>query len=215
MNAREKRIVAVQPARVSSASRERGSVLIVSLMLLLAITILAVSGIQDSVLQEKMVRNQRLALESAHAAEWGVRQGELFIWNINPDQPPQAFDTAQPGVTIWRLNDDDIATKDAGNDLTQTAAWWFDPARGGLDAWWPGTAEVPAAAYQSPFYAPQYVIEQQVCNQISGGGGLGSGQTQQWRCLYRVTANSMSVDANAYGPSAKVQSTFVKNYATK
>ncbi|RRJ83255.1 pilus assembly PilX family protein [Aestuariirhabdus litorea] len=205
-----------QTPAVFNRRKERGSVLVVSLLLLLAITILAVSGIQDSVLQEKMVRNQRLAAESFQAAEWGVRQGELFLWNINPDQPPQVFNTAQPGVTIWRLNDDDIATKDAGNDLTQTAAWWFDPARGGTETWWTVNAETPAAAYHSPFYGPQFVVEQQTCNQISGsGGGLGSGQTQQWRCLYRVTANSKSVDAEAYGPSVKVQSTFVKNYATK
>ncbi|MCL6416184.1 PilX N-terminal domain-containing pilus assembly protein [Aestuariirhabdus sp. Z084] len=193
--------------------RQRGSVLIVSLLLLLAITILAVSGIQDSVLQEKMVRNQRLAAESFQAAEWGVRQGELFIWNINPDQPPQAYDNKQTGVTVWRLNADDIATKSSDN-LTQTAGWWFDPAQGGVDSWWTTKAEDPTASYGSVFYTPRYVIEQQVCNDISGSGGLGSGQSKQWRCLYRITGNSMTVDADAYGPSAKVQSTFVKNYAT-
>lgn len=200
---------------MSLRSGQKGSVLIVSLLLLLAITILAVSGIQDSVLQEKMVRNQRLALEGTQAAEWALRQGELYVWNIDPDQPPQSYDISQPGVTIWRLNANGLADKDSSGNLQRTAAWWFDENAGGFDSWWTANAEATAAAYQSPFYSPRVVIEQQLCDETTGSGGLGSGQTQIWRCLYRVTGNSMSINADAYGPSIKVQSTFVKDYATK
>ena len=63
-------------------SKQQGAVFIVSLVILLIITMLAVGGMQSSLLQEKMAGNvsdRNLAFQSTESA---VREGEVFIESV-------------------------------------------------------------------------------------------------------------------------------------
>ncbi|MEO5378646.1 MAG: PilX N-terminal domain-containing pilus assembly protein [Magnetococcus sp. DMHC-6] len=64
---------------VISYSKERGSVLIISIVLLLILTLLALGSMKDSVMEERMAgsfRDQNLAFQAAESA---LRNGEAFI----------------------------------------------------------------------------------------------------------------------------------------
>ncbi len=71
-----------KPNRLSNAYQQRGAVLIVSLVILLIITMLAVGGMQNTILEEKMAGNssdRNLAFQSSESA---VREAEVFIEGI-------------------------------------------------------------------------------------------------------------------------------------
>lgn len=62
--------------------KQHGAVLVVSLMILLVMTLLGLSSMQGTILEEKMsgnMRDRNLALQSAEVA---MRDGETFIDNI-------------------------------------------------------------------------------------------------------------------------------------
>lgn len=87
--------------RDSIFSRQRGSVLLVSLIMLLLITLVAVGGMQGTILQERMTGNLRdrdLAFQSAEAA---LREAEQTIDN---DPDTEAFTDNQNG--FYEVNND-------------------------------------------------------------------------------------------------------------
>ncbi|MCU7851457.1 MAG: pilus assembly protein [Candidatus Thiodiazotropha sp. (ex Monitilora ramsayi)] len=59
--------------------RQRGAVLIVALMLLLVMTILAVSGIGNSALEQRMSGNYHQSVSAFQAAEFGLRVAERWL----------------------------------------------------------------------------------------------------------------------------------------
>lgn len=59
--------------------RQSGSALIISLVLLLLVTLTAVAGISDSLVQERMAHNVKLRHDSFQAAETGLRYVEQQV----------------------------------------------------------------------------------------------------------------------------------------
>ena len=59
--------------------REQGSTLIVALIMLLLISLIAVSSMQDTILQERMVSNTEDRALAFEAAEAALREGETVI----------------------------------------------------------------------------------------------------------------------------------------
>lgn len=62
-------------------SAQKGTVLLISLIILLVLSILAVSGMQGSVMQERMAGAQSEGISALEAAEDGARFGELWVRN--------------------------------------------------------------------------------------------------------------------------------------
>ena len=65
--------------RIKSQTRQNGMVLVISLILLLVMTLLAIASMQGSTLQERMAgnaHNQQSAFQSAEAA---LRTGERYL----------------------------------------------------------------------------------------------------------------------------------------
>lgn len=58
---------------------QRGAALILSLLLLLVLTLLAISSMQNTVLQERMVSAEREGMISLEIAESAIRDAEIFI----------------------------------------------------------------------------------------------------------------------------------------
>ena len=61
------------------AVKIRGSVLIVSLVILLVLTVLGISGIDTTLLQERMAGNMQESATAFQAAEAGLRYGEADV----------------------------------------------------------------------------------------------------------------------------------------
>jgi len=61
--------------------RQKGATLIVALVMLLLISLLAVGGMQGSILQERMASNTQDGAMSFQAAEAGLRQAEADLIN--------------------------------------------------------------------------------------------------------------------------------------
>lgn len=160
-------------------SRQRGMVLIVSLVMLLALTLLGLAAMQNSSLEERMAGNTRaenLAFQSTEAA---LRAGEAWLF-ARPTQPAAV---ASPGANdVWELDAPDPDPQLTGDGLS----WWQerDPA------WWTGgggvayTPVLPAGAAQVP--QPHYLIEQ--AGFVGDSLVLGQQQDQSGRMFYQVTA---------------------------
>jgi len=63
--------------------RQRGAALILSLLMLLILTLLAVSSMQGTIMQERMVSGAREGMMSLEVAESGLRDAEVALENIN------------------------------------------------------------------------------------------------------------------------------------
>ena len=72
-------------------ARQRGAVMIVSLMLLLVMTILAVSGVGNSVLEQRMSGNYYHAATAFQSAEYGLQMAEQWL-NDNVNSAPNITD---------------------------------------------------------------------------------------------------------------------------
>ena len=69
--------------RYRAQSRQRGAVLIVSLIFLLVVTLIAVGSMRDTILEEKMAGNTRDRNLAFQSAESGMREAEQFIEGIS------------------------------------------------------------------------------------------------------------------------------------
>lgn len=63
-------------SRMPRRRRQSGMALLVALVLLVAVTLLGVSAMQGTILQERMSANQRDVEEAFNAAEFAMRRGE-------------------------------------------------------------------------------------------------------------------------------------------
>ncbi|MBK1701537.1 pilus assembly PilX family protein [Thiococcus pfennigii] len=61
------------------ATRQAGAALVIALVFLLLMTILGVSSMQGTALQERMAGNQRDRNQAFQAAEAGLRAGEIYV----------------------------------------------------------------------------------------------------------------------------------------
>lgn len=79
---------------------QRGAVLPVALIMLLIISLLAVAGMSDTTLQERMAGSLRDRDIAFQAAEASLRQGELWIEN-NLAQAAAALELAPVAAAAW------------------------------------------------------------------------------------------------------------------
>jgi type IV pilus assembly protein PilX len=162
-------------------ARQEGAVLVVSLLLLLIMTLLALGASQSTKLQERMAGNQRdmeLALQSAEA---GLRKAEEVL---APGHILVICSTAGPACEAYRRN-----TLPA-NMTRNTDAWW--------DLWGRDYVEAMGVAKQ-----PEYVIEHLAdsSDTLSRGGSY----LTVIRDFNRATARSSGLTQTA---QAVVQSTY-------
>lgn len=66
---------------------EQGAVLVVALVVLLVMTLLGVTGMQDAAMQERIAGNLKERHRSFLAAEAALRQGEQYVLDNTPADP--------------------------------------------------------------------------------------------------------------------------------
>ncbi len=89
--------------------RQRGSTLVISLMILIVMTLIGLTGITSSTMEEKMAGNTRDQALAFQAAEAALRDGEAYYRDV--------IDTETA------FNDADGLYKDADHDPFSSATW--------------------------------------------------------------------------------------------
>ena len=162
--------------------RQRGAVLIIVLMLLVVVTLLALSSVQDTTLEEHMAGNMRSENVAFQATEAGLRAGEKWISQLTGK--PVADSSGGSGV--WLLDAPD-------SDATDADPWW--QARDA--SWWASNAtaisdDLAYTASNNLSEKPRYVIEERG---TVLGASLNRGQQQDYNGLdyYQVTARGVDM----------------------
>ena len=109
-----------------AGSRQRGVTLVISLIFLLLLTILGVTAMNTSTLQEKMsgnLRDQDLAFQAAESALRGGEDAVNLIWVSGKPTP-----ISVPSCLF--------------SDLT--CAWDTGATQTTLNSWWPGSSGLQA-----------------------------------------------------------------------
>jgi type IV pilus assembly protein PilX len=167
---------------------QQGAVLIIGLIMLLLLTIIGMSSIRGTDLQERMAGNARDHNVAFQAAEAAVRNGESYLSSatIVPFTTPSL-----PGYQ---------------KDLTATPVQFWNESRWKTDAVQMADSVIKGAAKP-----PRYVLEQL---QISiSPGSYGSGVDQQSmdsmaeREVFRVTGHGVGSTADS---EALIQTTYIR-----
>lgn len=169
-------------------SRQRGAVLVVALLMLLVMTVLGVTAMQMSRMEERMAGNSRDINLAFQGAEAGLRDAEerLRVLIARPTT------CAAAPCAIFRM---DLLPTDM---RSANATWW---TTNGREYGVAGTQEVSDTTRD-----PLEVVEDLgfVADSLTIGHG-----PQEGRNFYRVTANSTGASDTA---QALLESTYSKRY---
>ncbi len=118
-----------------TGSREQGSVLVISLLILLIMSLLSITSINNSVLEEKMAANSRNNQIAFQAAEAALRAGENFISINMVTNTPAGGSPADTSCTNGLCDCDNRAVSIGGSGLSVNGCpfeYWTDAT---LNVW--------------------------------------------------------------------------------
>lgn len=172
-----------------SPHKQRGIVLMVTLVIVLIVTLLGVSSVQTTNTQIRMSRNVRDGRVALQAADAGIRVAEAVL-------------RTESSLTAYQANNN-------GNYVARPVG---QPDRWDEAATWQGGESV-VVAYPDSAESPRYIIEfvrtvvseEDRLNMDNVGGGTGSGRTQ----MFRVTALGTGKTASA---KSMIQSTYGRKF---
>jgi type IV pilus assembly protein PilX len=165
----------------SSLKTQTGAALVVSLLILLVMTVIGVSSMQTTNLEEKMASNTRDRQQAFEAAEGALRNAEDFI------------DTSVAVTANFDTDGSDGLYDNSAQELWKTISWTV------------GSDALEYTGYSSTYsygaQAPRYIIEHYGTADSSGdkynlggyGTGAGGGDVEMFRISVRGTgANGLS-----------------------
>lgn len=173
---------------------QSGAVLITSLVLLVVLTLLGLSSIQNTTLEERMSGNYRSSVAAFQAAESGLRAGEATMDAFNLRPIPNS--TGSTGV--W------VEDAPPGG-----AAWWKNANAN----WWATTANISSYANNLAFVAgsnlqaPQYLVEE--LGLVKDSLNVGQSQDEAGRYFYQITSRATGVNQNTV---SLLRSTYARRY---
>ena len=179
----------------SGIQQQRGAVLVFCLIFLAVLTMMGVSGMESTTLEERMSGNMRDHELAFNAAESALQVGEA--WLILQNTLP--ITSTDGSTAVWAENAMD---PDAADGL-----YWWDHTNINA-AWWNANADSIANVAQVAAQ-PAYVIEQYRTVDTGQSIALGGGETTVPRIFHRITARGVGINTNA---RAVVQATFVQSY---
>lgn len=178
--------------------RQRGAVLIVSLIMLLILTLLGFSAIQNTTLEERMAGSMRSAQVAFEAGESALRGGEKWIDEFNARPLPTGSGSSRE--VVW--------AKDSPGNYSNTNYWWQEAD----SSWWNqygqvygNTLSISAATDISQ--PPQFVVEELGLRKDSPVTGQSQDENGQY--YYQVTARGTGVNDNTV---VLLRSTYARRY---
>lgn len=183
------------PHRQVGRTRQRGAVLIFCLVFLAVLTTLGVTGMESTILEERMSGNMRDFSLAFQAAESALKNGEAWL----EGQVNLPITSTDGSTIVW--------TEDSMDPNAADGKYWWDHADI-TPAWWTANAEV-IAGVADVNAQPLYIIEEYHTADSGTSIGIGGGETTVPRVFHRITASAVGVAATT---QVKLQSTFVKPY---
>ncbi len=176
----------------SSRFFRRGQVLVISLIVLLLLTIIGVTAMRTTTLQERMAGNLRDQTLAFQAAESGLRDAEQWL----DDQVTEPVPVSPPcpsGQTCHVYEADSLTDL-----LSRDPAWW---EANGIEYGTEGSTDIAGVAAD-----PRYVTESEafIRDSLRIGHEVATG-----RNVYRSTARATGGSANAV---RTVQGTYVRRF---
>jgi type IV pilus assembly protein PilX len=156
----------------NAPNRQHGAILVVSMLILLVLTILGVTGSRTTVLEERMAGNMRDKELSFQSAEAALRDGEQWV-GPQAKAPDSVTTCSTAPCNLWEYNVSGITDLE-----TKTLSWWQS---NGVEYGTSGSKEFTGAAHD-----PRYLLEEYY--ESPGSLVLGKGKTKSVRKVYRVTA---------------------------
>jgi len=170
-------------------SKQSGSVLIISLIIMVVLTILGVSGMKSAVLEEKMAGNLRDSQLAFQAAEATLREAEQYI------------DNNIVSITNFDTNGSDGLYNKSQKKLWDQINW---DSNDSLEF---GSFSTNSAINTPPRYIIQHVTSQinsvDTLNMDNYGQGIGAGRVE----MFLITARAIGNSGNAV---VMLQSTYGK-----
>lgn len=164
---------------------QRGAALIAGLLILVILSILGITTMQSSVLQERMAGNLEQRDVAFQAAEAGLRDAEA--WLQNP---------ALPGFT----NNNGLYRPPDGTLWSGGNAWWSTAANRRVYV----GGDLGGAAYPLPLYYLEYMMDVD----ISGSDSLKfTAAPEDTPGMYRITSRGESPNGRSV---VILQSTFIR-----
>ena len=172
-----------------SRNKQTGAVLITSLILLLVLTIAISSNVNNILIEEKVVSNQRDRLIAMEAAESALREAEAWV-GAQTSEPNGTIDGS---ANVW--------STDAPKESSNSNEWWLEKD----SDWWETNAT--KANFSGATKEPYYLIEDYAYVQDS----LVTGQQkdERGRNFYRITAKGTGGTDTA---RVVLQTTFTKRF---
>lgn len=182
---------------------QTGAILVVSLILLTVMTLIGITAMQTTILQEKMAGNSRDWNLAFEAAEAGNRKGENWLSGRTAMPAPCisnslscTWNAANGATALFSATQ---ATSYIDHALWQNARNYDDPNL------WPSGTPVPLAGVATP---PKFVVE--FTGHQRDSQNLGQQQDlSNSRSLYRITARGTGGTDTA---EAFVQTNFAKRF---
>ncbi len=159
---------------IENRSRQNGAVLLMSLIILLVLSILAISGMQGSVMQERMAGAQSEGIAALDVAEDWVRSGESWV----KDNVITVTDFDGTGG----LYDIRVESERAPSPYDETT-WATENVKSGTTV--DGVTPVFFVEYQGLGFA-----EEQLDAGMIGGSGSGSADIHAFRVVARAEGPS-------------------------
>jgi len=177
------------PPRFTAKGRQKGAVLIVSLMMMLLLTIIGVTAMNNVTMEERMAGNLRDGDLSFQAAESALRDGENVLAGLLAE-PPLCTNIGSPPATC-----NDVWSQGVLTDLSsQSAGLWSAISRQGASL-----AGVPAN--------PGFLLEE--LNYIRDSLVVGHTGMITGSDYYKVTTRATGGSQSAI---TILQTTYVKRY---
>jgi type IV pilus assembly protein PilX len=188
---------------IASPARQKGAVLVVSMLLLLVVTLLALGASQSTRLQERMVGSQRnfdLAFQSAEAA---LRAGERMVDDTNMTAPPLPCASINPPCKVYERGF--LASTVGYEDQAfQNRDWWI--ARAQAYATSP-TANVIGGTEGLAVRDPLFYLEE--LEEVPDALSIPPTGPPPSRVFYRIVARGEGGNANA---QVVLHSTYVRRF---
>lgn len=165
-------------------SRQRGAVLLVSLMILLIMTVLGIAGMSGTTMEEKMAANNQQQQQAFQASETALRDAEAWLTNNVTRIADLAQFNGANGLYSLHAVRIGAAVAPPTFDIYDNGDWVSN-----------GVTSQTLLDNQD---APRYIIEYLGENDASAGGCLDPQLcTQPTRYAFRITAVGWSVDGTA------------------
>ncbi|MDA0791281.1 MAG: PilX N-terminal domain-containing pilus assembly protein [Proteobacteria bacterium] len=163
-------------------SPQRGIALFLTLTILLLLTIIGVSSVQTTSMQERMARNFRDVNMAFQGAEAAVREAEDFI-ELSPSFTtfPEVGEACQSHVS---LDGNGLCNSEDGTMHWKSTDW----SDGSSDYIQATTTAAQLGAAAGPRYVIEYVAKVTIEQDTLNIGNVGEGGSSGRAYIYRITA---------------------------